>query len=80
MARLTALARQAIASRGDAMVRKRKPENHHAAVSRRDCEKMGKRNGWNLMRVEPTGDPILKANCVFEGEQTSFEDERLKDD
>ena len=41
---------------------------------------MGNRNGWKLRRVEFTGRPILEVDCVFDGEQTSFEDERLKDD
>lgn len=53
-------------------------ENIHAAVSRKQCEKMGERNGWALKRVEPTRDKILKVNCVFEGEQTSFEDDRYE--
>ena len=51
-------------------------ENIHAATDPDQCEEMRKRNGWRLKRVEPTRDPILKVDCVFEGEQTSFEDTR----
>ena len=62
------------------MARKQKPENRHGAASPEDCENMGNRNGWKLRRVEFTGRPVLEVDCVFDGEQTSFEDERLKDD
>ena len=51
-------------------------ENVHAAVTPQACAEMGNRYKWKLKRVRPTGDPILKVNCIFEGEQTSFEDER----
>lgn len=51
-------------------------ENRHAATSKEQCKEMGKRNRWKLIRVEPTGNSILKADCIFEGEQTSFEDDR----
>ncbi|XGB42132.1 MAG: hypothetical protein LVS60_18540 [Nodosilinea sp. LVE1205-7] len=34
--------------------------------------------GWKLQRVKPTRDPILRVDCVVEGEQTSFEDERYE--
>lgn len=54
-------------------------ENIHAATEPEQCEKMADRNNWNLKRVEPTQDPILKVNCVFDGEQTSFEDTRYGD-
>lgn len=55
-----------------------KQENAHAATSPKQCEKMGDRNGWRLKRVEPTKDQTLKVNCIFYGEQTSFEDERYE--
>jgi hypothetical protein len=32
---------------------------------------MEDRYGWTLLRIEPTGDKILKWNCVFEG-KTEF--------
>lgn len=51
-------------------------ENIHSATDPAQCREMGKRNGWRLKRVEPTKDPILKVDCVFYGEQTSFEDTR----
>ncbi|MGD1850940.1 MAG: hypothetical protein ACFCBU_10145 [Cyanophyceae cyanobacterium] len=50
-------------------------ENFHAAVSRKDCRRMGKRNNWDLKRTESSGDPILKVWCVFKGPQTTFEDQ-----
>jgi hypothetical protein len=44
----------------------------------RDCVKMGERNGWDLIDIRPNGDRILSVDCVFDGEQTSFEDERYE--
>ncbi|MEM6840493.1 MAG: hypothetical protein AAF609_27135 [Cyanobacteria bacterium P01_C01_bin.120] len=55
------------------------PENVHSATDPEQCEKMGARNGWKLKRVKPTKDSILKVDCVFVGEQTSFEDTRYGD-
>lgn len=49
-------------------------ENIHAAVSEKDCRRMAKLNGWTLNRTRENGDPILSVDCIFEGEQTSFED------
>lgn len=51
-------------------------ENIHSATDKEQCRKMGKRNGWKLKRIRKTKDPILKVDCVFYGEQTSFEDTR----
>ncbi|XGB43260.1 MAG: hypothetical protein LVS60_05650 [Nodosilinea sp. LVE1205-7] len=34
--------------------------------------------GWELQRVKPTRDPIIRVDCVVEGEQTSFEDDRYE--
>jgi hypothetical protein len=51
-------------------------ENVHAAATPQACAEMGNRYKWKLKRVRPTGDPVLKVNCIFEGEQTSFEDTR----
>lgn len=57
----------------------RSQENIHAATDPEQCDGMANRNGWKLKRVEPTNGPILKVNCVFYGEQTSFEDTRYGD-
>lgn len=62
------------------MPRKKKPRNVHGAASPEDCENMGRRNGWDLKQVRFTTRPVLEVDCIFDGEQTSFEDERLKDD
>lgn len=51
-------------------------QNIHAATSPQACIEMGKRYGWKLLGWQITNAPILRVNCVFEGEQTSFEDER----
>lgn len=51
-------------------------ENVHAATDPQKCIEMGQRYGWKLLGWRLTNDPILKVDCVFEGEQTSFEDER----
>ncbi|HEY9636831.1 MAG TPA: hypothetical protein V6D14_25750 [Coleofasciculaceae cyanobacterium] len=58
---------------------KNKKENIHAAASEEDCETMGKNNDWKLIEVRDNGDKILPKDCVFEGEQTSFEDTRYGD-
>lgn len=54
-------------------------ENIHAAVSDEACEEMGKNHGWKLIETRDNGDNILSKDCVFEGEQTSFEDIRYGD-
>ncbi|TAF49016.1 MAG: hypothetical protein EAZ61_14830 [Oscillatoriales cyanobacterium] len=51
-----------------------KQENIHAAASPADCVRMAKRNNWKLKRTKPNGDRILSTDCIFEGEQTTFED------
>lgn len=56
----------------------RRQENVHAATDPQKCVEMGKRYGWPLKTVRKTKDPVLKVDCVFEGEQTSFEDERYE--
>lgn len=45
-----------------------KPESRHAATDPDKCFLMAKKYGWKLLRIEPTGDKILKVNCIFEGE------------
>ncbi len=51
----------------------KKKENIHAAANAECCEKMAKKYGWNLLEVRDNGGEVLKKDCVFEGEQTSFE-------
>jgi len=54
-------------------------ENRHAVTERRLCKPMGIRNGFGkLKRIEPTHDPILRWDCVFQGRQTTFEDDRYE--
>jgi hypothetical protein len=57
----------------------RSQENIHAATDPAQCREMGRRNGWELKNVRRNKDPILKVDCVFYGEQTSFEDTRYGD-
>jgi hypothetical protein len=52
-----------------------KEENRHSATSASDCEKMAQNHNWELKRVEPNEDRILKVDCVFKGPQTSFQDD-----
>jgi hypothetical protein len=56
------------------MTKPNKNENVHAAATKTDCKNMAKRNDWQLVRIDDNGDRILPYNCVFEGEQTSFQD------
>ena len=51
-------------------------ENIHSATDPNKCKDMERRYGWRLKRIKPTRDPILKVDCVFYGQQTSFDDER----
>jgi hypothetical protein len=52
-----------------------KEENRHSATSASDCQKMAQNHNWELKRVEPTEDRILKVDCIFKGPQTSFQDD-----
>lgn len=52
----------------------KRKENIHAAVSDEACEEMGKKYGWELIETRNNGDKILPKDCVFEGEQISFQD------
>jgi hypothetical protein len=45
--------------------------NVHSAVDEEQCLEMESKYGWTLVDVVPAYDPILKVDCVFEGEQTS---------
>ena len=49
-----------------------KKENRHCATDAEQCRTMAKLNKWKLLYVEPNGSQILKVDCIFEGEQTSF--------
>ena len=49
-----------------------KEENRHSATSASDCEKMAQNHNWELKRVEPTEDRILKVDCVFKGRKPAF--------
>ena len=51
-------------------------ENVHGATDPSRCEAMAKRYGWQLKAIRRTRGAMLKVDCVFFGEQTSFEDER----
>ena len=54
-------------------------DNVHSATDPQKCRNMERKYGWKLKRVKPTRDPILKVDCIFDGEQTSFEDARYGD-
>lgn len=55
--------------------------NIHAATDPQACIDMGQKYGWKLKGWLLTTDQVLKVNCVFEGEQTSFEgDDRYEQD
>lgn len=49
-------------------------ENIHSAVSPQQCREIERKMGWTLKEIRPTSDPILKVDCIFSGEQTSFQD------
>ncbi len=53
--------------------------SRHAATDEEKCEDMATKYKWSLIRVEPADDPILKVDCVFEGE-TEFPDYHEKQD
>lgn len=54
------------------------PKNVHSATDPQKCVEIGKKYNWKLKEVKPTNDKVLKVDCIFEGEQTSFEDERYE--
>ncbi|NER96276.1 MAG: hypothetical protein F6J86_20935 [Symploca sp. SIO1B1] len=51
-------------------------ENIHSATDPNQCREMERKYGWRLKTIRRTRDPTLKVNCVFYGQQTSFEDKR----
>jgi hypothetical protein len=50
------------------------PENVHSATSPDKCYEMEDKYGWQIKDIRPTKNSILKVDCVFYGEQTSFQD------
>ena len=44
-----------------------KDQSRHAAIDEAACEEMARRNRWELVAVEETGQELLEADCVFEG-------------
>ena len=46
-------------------------KSRHLAARDSDCEEMAKRNGWDLVDIEPSGNKILPVDCVFDG-KTEF--------
>jgi hypothetical protein len=48
-------------------------ESRHSASDPQKCRQMEAKYGWELLRIERTGDKILKVDCVFKG-NTKFAD------
>ncbi|HAG81820.1 MAG TPA: hypothetical protein DCL61_11785 [Cyanobacteria bacterium UBA12227] len=46
-------------------------KSRHLAASDSHCEEMAKRNGWDLVDIEPSGNRTLPVDCVFDG-KTEF--------
>ncbi|MBD2137007.1 hypothetical protein H6F32_05260 [Anabaena sp. FACHB-1237] len=42
--------------------------SRHAATDRDKCQEMADKYGWQLLKVEPTNNKILKVDCIFAGE------------
>jgi len=42
--------------------------SRHGATDPDKCEEMADKYGWNLVRIEETGDSVLEVDCVFDGE------------
>jgi len=57
------------------MPSRREQENRHPATNKKQCVEMGRLNGWDLKKVEPSGDSMLKVTCIFYGAQTNFADQ-----
>ncbi len=45
-----------------------KPTSRHSATDPEKCYIMAKKYGWKLLRIEITQAPVLKVDCIFEGE------------
>lgn len=54
-------------------------ENVHSVANPAACVEMSKQYNWKLKRIVRTRDSLLPIDCVFVGEQTSFEDTRYGD-
>lgn len=50
------------------------PENVHSATDPQKCREMESRYGWKLKRIKINKDLPLEVDCIFHGEQTSFQD------
>lgn len=53
-------------------------ESRHSATDPQKCREMEAKYGWELLRIERTGDKILKVECVFKGD-TKFPDYHQED-
>lgn len=42
--------------------------SRHSATDPEKCYLIAKKYGWKLLRIEPTQDPVLKVDCIFEGD------------
>ncbi|MEG4213451.1 hypothetical protein [Microcoleus sp. S13_B4] len=51
-----------------------KPENVHHVTDPELCEKMGEKYHWRLKEIRVTRNTPPDVACVFDGEQTSFQD------
>ncbi|MEG4288174.1 hypothetical protein Q5692_15815 [Microcoleus sp. C2C3] len=49
-------------------------ENVHSATDPEKGREMERRYGWTLKRIKTNKDSPLEVDCVFHGEQTSFQD------
>lgn len=47
---------------------KKPKQTSHAATDPQKCRDMEARYGWKLKKIESTGNPILKVNCIFDGD------------
>ncbi|BDA66140.1 hypothetical protein CAL7716_003060 [Calothrix sp. PCC 7716] len=54
------------------------PESRHSATDPQKCRQMEAKYGWELLRIERTGNKILKVECVFKGD-TKFPDYHQED-
>jgi len=47
--------------------------NIHAVTNKDRCREIAKKYKWKLIETRETNDSILKVECIFEGQQTTFE-------
>ncbi len=58
-------------------------KSRHGAASRKNCEEMEKKYGWQLLDVELISGNLLKVDCVFKGKTEfpkSFYDTQQEDE